>query len=514
MLRRLLPPFLIASPLLAQDGQQLYTLYCSACHGADGKGATGGTFPPLSESPYVAGDPDRSVKIVLKGLTGPVDVLGKTYNLKMPPQGAALPDDQIAAILTYVRSAWGNQAGPVTTDQVKTIRAAVADRAMPWTAPEILKLHPLPLEKTVLTNLTSRVYRGEWKYLPDFSKLKAENIEEEHDGVISLTDSPYKENYAMVWEGTFEAATEGDYYFRLDAAGAARIIFDGTILTELNGFGPMDGSRGQGDISTRTKGPHSLRVEYLQNKGPQGLAIGWKAPGSDQMRWLTDPPATVAKPRASIPLAPTGERPVIYRNFIDGTTPRSIGVGFPGGLNLAYSADNLAPELLWTGKFIDGAAKWLQRGTDKNPPAGENVIQLTSSRTLPKEARFKGYKLDAVGNPTFKIQIGEQPITDFWQTRDATSLERTLVNFHNDLPIELLVTDQPVQSSKQTGIQYGRDGTPWASTKDEETRTTEFTVLAIGNLRIVGNTIESHHGKWFIKIPPRKAGFLRYDWIR
>src|SRR6476620_5852152 len=100
MLHRLLFALALASPLLAQDGQQLYTLYCSACHGADGKGATGGAFPPLAESPYLAGDPDRAVKIVLKGLSGPVDVLGKTYNLEMPPQGAALPDDQIAAILT------------------------------------------------------------------------------------------------------------------------------------------------------------------------------------------------------------------------------------------------------------------------------------------------------------------------------------------------------------------------------------------------------------------------------
>jgi len=449
MLQRLLPVLLLASPLLAQDGQQLYTLYCSACHALDGKGATGGTFPPLAGSPYVAGDPDLAVKIVLNGLTGPVDVLGKTYNLEMPPQGAVLPDDQIAAILTYVRTSWGNQAGPVTADQVKTIRASVADRAMPWTAPEILKLHPLPFEKTALTHLTSRVYRGDWKYLPDFTKLKAENIEEEHDGVISLTDTPHKDHYCMVWEGTFEAATDGDYYFRLDAAGAARIIFDGTILTELNGFGPMDGSRAQGDISTRTKGPHSIRVEYLQSTGPQGIAIGWKAPGSDQMKWLTDPPATLTKPREIIPVAPTDGRPVIYRNFIDGTTTRAIGVGFPGGLNLAYSADNLAPELLWTGKFIDGAPKWLQRGTDKNPPAGENVVQLTNSRVLPQEARFKGYKLDPEGNPTFKIQIGNQTLTDSWsvsshpgnESREPALLRR--LSLQGDGPaIRVILSDQ------------------------------------------------------------------------
>ncbi|RYD46234.1 MAG: cytochrome c, partial [Verrucomicrobiaceae bacterium] len=74
MIPRLLPLLLLSGPLVAQDGQQLYTLYCSACHGADGKGATGGTFPPLAGSPWIAGDADRAVKIVLHGLHGPVDV--------------------------------------------------------------------------------------------------------------------------------------------------------------------------------------------------------------------------------------------------------------------------------------------------------------------------------------------------------------------------------------------------------------------------------------------------------
>lgn len=101
-------PILIALTAagLAQDGGQLYTTYCSACHGADGKGATGGQFPPLAGSPWVQGDPNRAIKIVLHGLNGPVEVAGRTYNLEMPPQGAAIPDDQLAAILTHVRASW------------------------------------------------------------------------------------------------------------------------------------------------------------------------------------------------------------------------------------------------------------------------------------------------------------------------------------------------------------------------------------------------------------------------
>ncbi len=422
---RLLLLLLITSPLHAQDGQQLYTLYCSACHGTDGKGATGGAFPPLAESPWLAGEPDRAAKIILKGLSGPVDVLGKTYNLEMPPQGAVLPDDQLAAVLTYVRSAWGNQASSVTADQVKAIRATVTDRKTSWTSEEILKLHPLPLGKTALSSLISQVYKGSWDHLPDFKTLKAENIEEEHDGIITATDASLASDFGMVWEAKIEIPASGEYFFYLDADDAGRIILDDEVILEVHGIGPMDGSRCQKSINKLTKGPHRLRVEYIQNQGQQGITIGWRPTSSKNWNWLTDQSPKESKARESILIEPNNTRPVIYRNFIKGTSSRAIGIGFPGGLNLAYSADDLAPGLLWTGNFINGSHKWVDRGTAENPPAGENVVTLSTTRLLPKEARFRGYKLDPNGNPTFSIQIGEQFLLDSWRAENQ-SLVRVL----------------------------------------------------------------------------------------
>jgi mono/diheme cytochrome c family protein len=437
MTSRLIPLFLsLAIPALAQDGGQLFTLYCSACHGADGNGATGGAFPPLAGSPWVGGDPDRSIKIVLHGLHGPIDVLGKTYNLEMPPQGAMLPDDQIAAILTHVRTSWGNQAGPVTAEAVKTIRAATVDRKTAWTAEELLKLHPLPLEQTALTQLISQVYVGKWTELPDFSTLKAENVEEEHDGILTVTDSTHKDNFAMVWQGDFQAPADGEYTFLLDADDAANVIIDGQSVVEIRGSGPMDGSRSQQKKTTLTKGPHKLRVEYLEISGFEGITLGWRAPGAKTWNWLSDQKGQSGSIREPIPIEPTGARPVIYRNFIAGTTARSIGVGFPGGLNLAYSADHLAPELIWTGAFIDGAPKWLDRGTDNNPPAGENLVTLSQERFLPREARFRGYKLDKDGNPTFSIQIGGLFLLDSWRA-EAGALIRKLAVTGSSLEVPI-----------------------------------------------------------------------------
>ncbi len=436
MFHRLLLLLSLATPLSAQDGGQLFTLYCSACHGADGKGATGGTFPPLAESPWLAGDPDRAVKVVLHGLNGPVDVLGKTYNLEMPPQGAMLPDDQIAAILTFVRSSWGNSASPVTPEAVKTIRAASSDRKTPWTAEEILKLHPIPLEKTALTNLISQVYAGKWGELPDFSTLRAENVEEEHDGILSLTDSPLKDAYAMVWQADFAAPANGDYVFTLDADDAANVIIDGKSVVEIRGTGPMDSSRSKQKKITLSQGSHKFRVEYLEISGNEGITIGWQGPGDKKWKWLTETTGKATKIREPIPIESVNGRPVIFRNFITGASPRAIGVGFPGGFNLVYSADNLAPELLWTGKFMDGAQRWEDRGTDNSPPAGENVVTLGKSRSLPKEARFRGYKLDAAGNPTFAVQLGEQILLDSWHA-ESGALVRKLSITGSPLDIEI-----------------------------------------------------------------------------
>ncbi len=435
----------LMAPLAAQDGQQLFTLYCSACHGADGNGATGGTFPPLAGSPWVNGDADRSIKVVLKGLTGPVDVLGKTYNLEMPPQGGTLPDDQVAAILTYVRSSWGNQSSAVTPDQVKAIRASISDRGTAWTAEEILKLHPLPLEKTALTNLLSQAYSGKWSNLPDFTKEKATNVEEEHDGIISLKDSPFEDNFAIVWTASFAAPADGEYQFLLDVDDAAAVFVDEKRLVEIQGAGPMNGSRAKLAKVKLTKGSHPFRVEFLELSDKQGISLGWKGPGDKGWKWLTEEKSTKGgKVREPIPITPSGNRPVIYRNFIAGTTPRAIGVGFPGGVNLAWSADNMAPELIWTGEFLDGGAKWIERGTDSQPPAGEKVVNLTRTPVFPSNARFRGYKLDATGNPTFSVQIGEQILLDSWSAGPGALVRK--LSLGGGQPLELRVADGPLDN--------------------------------------------------------------------
>ncbi len=110
----------------AAQGKKVYETVCGICHGPDGMGKPN-QAPPLAGSEWVitAGF-HRLAQIPLTGLNGNFQVEGKDWNLNMAPMGANLSDADLAAVLTYIRSSWGNKAGPVTADDVKGIRAAVA----------------------------------------------------------------------------------------------------------------------------------------------------------------------------------------------------------------------------------------------------------------------------------------------------------------------------------------------------------------------------------------------------
>ena len=106
------------------EGPHLYQTYCMGCHQAEGQGIPG-TFPPLAKSDYLMADTSRTIETVLNGLQGPLQVNGQSYNGTMPPMGH-LKDEEIAGILSYVRSAWGNAGDPVSAAEVTAVRAKMS----------------------------------------------------------------------------------------------------------------------------------------------------------------------------------------------------------------------------------------------------------------------------------------------------------------------------------------------------------------------------------------------------
>jgi mono/diheme cytochrome c family protein len=119
-----------------QAGHQIYLARCQACHQADGRGLPG-AFPPLVGSEWVTGPPETVVHVVLDGLQGPVTVAGQTFNGAMPAWREQLSNQEIAAVVTYIRQWAPNAASPVDTALVARERAATASRGRPWTADEL-----------------------------------------------------------------------------------------------------------------------------------------------------------------------------------------------------------------------------------------------------------------------------------------------------------------------------------------------------------------------------------------
>jgi cytochrome c oxidase cbb3-type subunit 2 len=106
----------------AARGGSLYSAYCSACHGANGEGRPG-TYPPIKESGVVAkNDATKHIRIVLNGLQG-AKAGGVLYTTPMPPFGATLSDTEIAAVINFERSSWGNHGRLVDAAEIAAQRS-------------------------------------------------------------------------------------------------------------------------------------------------------------------------------------------------------------------------------------------------------------------------------------------------------------------------------------------------------------------------------------------------------
>jgi len=127
-----------ADQKLIKDGALIFKQLCATCHGSEGKGVINGgkdmPAPPLASNHDVSGDPEKIIRILLHGLSGPVN--GKAYADVMPPLGANT-DEYIASVISYIRNDMGNKASTVKADDVKKVRAQTSGRTKTWTWNEL-----------------------------------------------------------------------------------------------------------------------------------------------------------------------------------------------------------------------------------------------------------------------------------------------------------------------------------------------------------------------------------------
>ena len=128
-----------ARPELARPatGEELYQSRCASCHQAD-LGGLANAYPPLVGSEYVVATPSIPVRIVLQGLSGPLQVAGATYNGQMPGWAALMTDAEIASVLTYVRGL--SNASAIDEAFVAGERAAVAGQPSPMPSEQLVQM--------------------------------------------------------------------------------------------------------------------------------------------------------------------------------------------------------------------------------------------------------------------------------------------------------------------------------------------------------------------------------------
>ena len=122
-------------------GKSYFTKRCAICHSNDGKGI-GAIGPPLAGSDWVTGPTERLARIVLHGVKGEIDVLGKRWDSAMPGHShiEELDDETAAGLLTYLHRAWGHSGRIIRPDFVTELRAIESERSTQWTAEELMAI--------------------------------------------------------------------------------------------------------------------------------------------------------------------------------------------------------------------------------------------------------------------------------------------------------------------------------------------------------------------------------------
>jgi hypothetical protein len=181
-------------------------------------------------------------------------------------------------------------------------------------------------------------------------------------------------------------------------------------------------------------------LEYFEYEGVEGLAVALM---KDESTW----PFSRQRPQPGRSyeshLIEVGDTARIYRNFIKGADARAIGVGYPGGVNIAYNAENLGVSQAWLGDFIDAGLHWTGRGQGSQEPAGQRVLKWGNEPLLARlnredgeawpgvwqedlEPVFKGYRLDDKRRPEFHSAIRGLHIFDRPEAVRERELVRTI----------------------------------------------------------------------------------------
>ena len=343
---------LLAALLLAQaapapdtaqphPGAKTYESFCISCHGKQLEGATG---PKLTDSTWLHGSGRADI---LKSINEGAPAKG------MPPFAAMLKEEQKQQVIDFILS---RQQG--------------------------------------LRQVEYKIYKGNWNKIPDVSKLTPIKSGRVQD-MIDLNIVEERKDYTIVFTGQLIVATAGEYRFKLNSDDAGRLEIDGKTVINDDGIHAVHNATCKATLSA---GTHNFTLTHMQGGGEDVLGLYWS--GKNVAEWLTAPLQGNSGPGVIIAV---DARAQVYRgNVKEQKSPRSLMLGFPGGVNAVFDTEHGLITQTWAGDFIDVGPPRSGRGGDPALPAAEPVKQ--EALELPVKGEFRGYRI--VG-PAVALQLGD-----------------------------------------------------------------------------------------------------------
>jgi azurin len=301
-------------------------------------------------------------------------------------------------------------------------------------------------------NLHYRAYRGPFKEFPKFGELGVRALGEGmiDDGLLDAKVFAGGTSYALEFEGLLEVPKDGRYAFTLAGDRGTQLWIDGELRVDLRTAKTWRSYLSRGVLLKAGERRVQVRYWHHGNATPE-VTLLWTGPGFKEqplsrVNLVDRRRQEDADSFVGLPLKPQDSEPVFYRNFLADALPSGFGVGYPGGVNLAWNPVTLNVGAFWTGSFLDAKRHWTGRGGGEIKPSGFAVIRPAPGVALAelaapdqawpkapaKDARFLGYSFDAKRQPTFRYRVGSVEVAETFtpagdaKTHDA-ALTRTLV---------------------------------------------------------------------------------------
>ncbi|MCF0063884.1 DUF1080 domain-containing protein [Dyadobacter chenwenxiniae] len=292
-----------------------------------------------------------------------------------------------------------------------------------------------------LSELTYKTYYGALSETEDLSKLTpAETGKSE---ALSWEILKENNNYSYVYTGRYNAPTEGDYNFRLQASGNSYLKIDGKYV--IDAAWKSNNEFREGKVNLKA-GDHTIEIFNNKKDGWMRPVLGlWvNGPGFREVAYHTKSSAMAGG--VNDPILISAGTNNVTRSFMDfkkgkGKGQRvvhAVSVGSPSNLHYTYDLDKGAVLQVWRGEFLDATPMWHDRGDGSSRPRG-SVTLLGNDMVLGKSAkgkwqadttgssyRPKGYVLDEQDVPTFQYQAFGSHVTDYISVVNNQFFERII----------------------------------------------------------------------------------------